>query len=71
MSHEQHLKNAAEATPAAAAATATLVLGMRPDEWLSFAGIVFIALQAVYLLWKWRRDARKDREEREAREDAA
>lgn len=29
--------------------------------WTGVAGIAFIALQAAYLVWKWRRDIRRDR----------
>jgi hypothetical protein len=29
------------------------------QEWMYAATIGYIALQALYLLWKWRREARK------------
>ncbi len=30
--------------------------------WAAFMGLIFIALQIAYMLWKWRRDIRRDRE---------
>lgn len=30
--------------------------------WAAFLGLIFIALQIAYMLWKWRRDIRRDRE---------
>lgn len=29
--------------------------------WAAFLGLIFIALQIAYMLWKWRRDIRRDR----------
>ena len=29
--------------------------------WAAFAGLIFILLQILYMLWKWRRDIRRER----------
>lgn len=47
---------ALNAIPATAAVVATKFLGLDISTWLGLFGIAFIALQASYLLWKWRRD---------------
>ena len=49
----------AMAAPAVTAATTTLVLGLTLNEVLAVASIAFIALQAAYLIWKWRREAKR------------
>lgn len=36
--------------------------GVPVEKWAALAGLVFIVLQAVYLLWKWRRDMRREDE---------
>lgn len=33
-------------------------LGMPIQDWLAVSGIAFILLQAAYLVWKWRREAK-------------
>lgn len=54
------LSQTAQATPSLTAVL--LWIGQKDiDFWLGFSGIVFIALQAAYMLWKWRRDVRNDR----------
>ncbi len=30
--------------------------------WAAALGLLFIALQILYMLWKWRRDIRRERE---------
>lgn len=49
------------ATPSAAAVLWTKILNLNTNDWLGLSGIGFIALQAAYLLWRWRRDIRRDR----------
>jgi hypothetical protein len=41
--------------------------GLPLSDWLVVASIAFVALQAGYLVWKWRRDARRDQERQEDR----
>lgn len=61
------LANAAgQVTPGALAASATRIGGLPLSEWAVIASILFIVLQAANLAWKWRRDARRERE-RQAR----
>jgi membrane protein implicated in regulation of membrane protease activity len=31
------------------------------DPWMKGAGLVFLVLQIAYMLWRWRRDIRRDR----------
>lgn len=38
------------------------LLGVPVEKWAATAGLVFIMLQAVYMLWKWRRDIRRESE---------
>lgn len=54
------------AAPSLAAVLATKVLDLTIDNWLALAGIGFIALQALYLLWRWRRDWKRERQRRAA-----
>lgn len=35
--------------------------GKDVNWWAAALGVVFILLQIVYMLWKWRRDIRRDR----------
>jgi hypothetical protein len=41
--------------------------GVGIQDWLAITGIVFIFLQALYLLWRWRRDARIEDERTRSR----
>lgn len=50
----------AQIAPGAAAAGATKLGGLPLSEWLVIASMFFIILQASYLVWKWRRDARRE-----------
>ena len=56
---------AAKALPPVAVSTVEAVArdgtGIGPVGW---ATIIYIALQAAYLLWKWRRDIKRERNER-------
>lgn len=56
---EEAASQAVKAVPAVAAATTTMVIGLTLNEWLAIASIAFIALQAVYLVWKWRREVKR------------
>jgi hypothetical protein len=35
------------------------VAAMTLNQWVAVATIAYIALQACYLVWKWRRDSRR------------
>ena len=35
--------------------------GKDVNWWAAVLGMVFIAVQLLYVLWKWRRDIRRDR----------
>jgi len=48
------------ATPGAVAGGAARYGGLPLSDWLVVASIFFIVLQAGYLVWKWRRDYRRD-----------
>lgn len=56
-----------QATPGAAAAGGARMMGLPLGDWLVLASIAFVVLQAAYLVWKWRRDARRDLERQEDR----
>lgn len=43
------------------------VVGISMNDLLLFSSFAFILLQCGYLVWKWRRDARRDRERQEDR----
>ena len=45
-----------QTVPGAASASAALLGGVPLSDWAVIATIAFIALQAAYLIWKWRRD---------------
>jgi len=53
---------AAKATPPTAVAAVEAVArdGIGPVGW---ATIAYIALQAAYLIWKWRRDINRERDQ--------
>lgn len=55
------LVQAAAATPSILAIVATKLLELPVEKWLGLCGIGFIGLQAAYLLWRWRRDIRRER----------
>lgn len=56
-----------QTAPGAAAAGGARVAGLPLSDWLVLASLAFVALQAAYLTWKWRRDARRDHERQEDR----
>jgi hypothetical protein len=47
-----------QALPSVGAIGAT-IFGLSLPDWAAIAGIAFIVLQAIYLLWKWTREAKK------------
>jgi len=39
------------------------IFGISLDDWVKLAGLGFIVLQAMYLIWRWRREwKRKQRD---------
>ncbi len=56
-----------QTTPGAAAAGGARMMGLPLGDWLVLASIAFVVLQAAYLVWKWRRDARRGLERQEDR----
>jgi hypothetical protein len=53
------LRTALASVSPPAAVVAASVSGWGVQEWMYAATIGYIAIQASYLLWKWRREARK------------
>ena len=54
---KQDIASAAyHATPGAVTAGGFRLAGLPLSDWLVLASIAFVALQASYLIWKWRRD---------------
>lgn len=49
-----------QAIPSAGAIVIWL-LAIPVEKWAAFAGLVFILLQALYMLWRWRRDIIRER----------
>lgn len=47
----------AHTIPSIGATGVTTVFGLPLSEWVAVATLVFIALQAGHLIWKWRRAA--------------
>lgn len=65
---KQDIADAAwQAAPSAGAAAGSRALGLPLSDWLVLASIVFVILQAAHLIWKWRRDSRRERERQEDR----
>lgn len=61
MSKQDAVKIAVETTPAAIAATAGPVFGLQWHDLPALLGSVFLVLQIGYLVWKWRRDFKRER----------
>lgn len=51
----------ATAAPSVLAVVWIKILGLSINDWLGLFGIFFLVLQAGYLLWKWRRDIKRER----------
>ncbi len=47
---------AAQIAPGAVASSGARIAGLPLSDWAIVATIGFVALQAFYLVWKWRRD---------------
>lgn len=60
-SRHDSMVQAVNSMPSVAVVGAT-VAGLHVNDWLAIIGIVFILLQAAYLIWRWRRDARRERD---------
>ena len=63
------IKNAVEAAPAAAAVTAGPVFGFALSDVTAVLGGIFLVLQMAYLIWRWRRDIRRERRNQSPTED--
>ena len=46
----------AKVTPAAAG---TAITALTLNEWVAIVTIIYVVIQTLHLLWKWRREARK------------
>lgn len=44
------------------AALVTWLLGVPLEKWVALGGLCFIGLQSAVLLWRWRRDIRREAE---------
>lgn len=53
---------AAKAAPPAVITTVAAVGGLSLNNIIGIATLTYIVLQAGYLLWKWRRDWRRERD---------
>ena len=61
---------AVQTTPGAASAGAARLGGLPLSDWAVVATIAFVALQAAYLVWKWRRDYVHEQARQELRDRA-
>lgn len=57
----------AQSTPGAVASAGTHIAGLPLSDWAVVATILFVLLQVGHLIWKWRRDARREDERQEDR----
>ncbi len=58
---KQDIASAAiQAAPGAGAATGATYGSLPAADWLVLFSVLFIILQGAYLVWKWRRDYRRD-----------
>ena len=56
-----------QAAPGVTAATGAQMLGWQMSDILAMVSILFVLAQLCYLVWKWRRDARREDERIEDR----
>lgn len=56
---------AMQTAPGVAAAGGARVLGFPLSDWAVMATMLFVALQAGYLIWKWRRDYLRELERKQ------
>lgn len=59
-----------QTTPGAASAGAARLGGLPLSDWAVIATIGFVVLQAAYLIWKWRRDYKREQAREKWREKA-
>lgn len=59
-----------QTTPGAASAGAARLGGLPLSDWAVIATIGFVLLQAAYLIWKWRRDYKREQAREKWREKA-
>lgn len=59
-----------QTTPGAASAGAARLGGLPLSDWAVIATIGFVVLQAAYLIWKWRRDYKREQAREKWRENA-
>lgn len=50
-----------QSAPSAATSAAATAAGWQLSDILTLLSMAFITLQIIYLIWKWRRDARRER----------
>jgi hypothetical protein len=53
---------ALQSAPGVGAAVAAEAVGFASSNWVVISSVGFIIMQAAYLAWKWRRDARREAE---------
>ena len=58
-------------TPGVAAGGVFKIAGLPLSDWLVIASLLFLGLQAAYLVWKWRRDYRRDQQQQSDRQRLA
>lgn len=51
-----------QSAPGVAAAASTTIAGLPLSDILVLLSMGFVGLQVAYLIWKWRRDARREEE---------
>lgn len=59
-----------QTTPGAASAGAARLGGLPLSDWAVIATIGFVVLQAAYLIWKWRRDYKREQAREKWRDKA-
>lgn len=59
--HKDAVLQTLQATPAVTAVWA-VINDLSIENWLGISGIIFLVLQAMYLMWKWRRDIKRERD---------
>ena len=59
------VQEAAKSAPPVVVTLGTLASGVTINHIMGLVTIVYVVLQAGYLVWKWRRDVRLERERKE------
>ena len=60
----------AQTAPGAAGTGAAQLFGLPLSDWAVLATIAFVVLQAAYLVWKWRRDYKREQAREKLRDKA-